>query len=68
VAKLSEVYKKGDTDEKLEILIGRLNHTCGILPLARFFMGPLHYLLKQGRNDFCTLKINRNIDAILAHW
>jgi hypothetical protein len=52
----------------LEQLIGKLNHTCQVLPMARYFLGPLRHLMSHAKSDFSTLKINRHTESILKHW
>jgi hypothetical protein len=52
----------------LEQLIGRLNHTCNIIPMARYFIGPLRHLHSLGKHDRSKLKLNKLALTLLDHW
>ncbi len=62
------IAAKYSTKKELEQLIGRLNHTCLIIPLARYFLGPLRHLHSLGKHDNCRLKFNKATLHLLQHW
>jgi hypothetical protein len=64
----STISSKRTTRKELERLIGRLNHAAQIIPLSRFFLGPLRHLLSLGKHDNSTLKVNGKLTSLLELW
>ena len=50
------IRNKQTTKKNLEQVIGRLNHVCQVIPMARYFMGPLRHLHQIGKHNKSILK------------
>jgi hypothetical protein len=54
--------------DELETLVGRLNHVCFIIPLARHFMSRLPWLLEEGGRLGRGIWLRLQVLADLGRW